>query len=92
MLHSGILSYRKLVNYLQDNNFIINPYDPCVANKTVLGKQLTITWHVDNIKVSCKDKLVVDKFIQSIRNEYENIAKLKPSCGKVNNYLVIILD
>ena len=27
------------------------PYDPCVANKTVNRKQLTITWHVDNLIV-----------------------------------------
>ena len=79
MLHSGMLSYKKLAKFLQDNNFIINPYDPCVANKTVRGKQLTITWHVDNVKVSCQDKLAVDKFIQLIHNEYENFTKVNPS-------------
>jgi len=32
--------------------FVLNPYDPCVANKGVVkGKQLTIVWHVDDLKV-----------------------------------------
>ena len=80
MLHSGMLSHKKLVKFLESNNFIINPCDPCVANKTVRGKQLTVTWHVDDdVKVSCKDKTAVDEFIQLIRDECENLAQVKPS-------------
>ena len=35
--------------------FNINPYNPCVANKEINGSQMTVTWHVDNLKVSHKD-------------------------------------
>ena len=35
--------------------FIINPYDPCVANNMVVGKQLTVCWHVDDLNISCVD-------------------------------------
>ena len=92
MLHSGMLFYKKIVKFLQANNFILNPYDPCVANKTVRGKQLTITWHMDNVKVSSEDKTAVDKFIQLIKNKYKNFTQVKPSRGKVHDYLAMILD
>lgn len=28
----------------------MNPYDACVANKVVDGKQFTMVWHVDSLK------------------------------------------
>ena len=92
MSHSSMLSHKKLAEFLQANNFIVNPHDPCVAKKTMHGKQLTITWHVDNIKVSCKDKLAVDEFIQLIQDECENFTKVNPSRGKIHNCLAMTLD
>ena len=38
-------------------------YDPCVANKMVNGKQQTICWHVDDCKLSHRDKRVNGRFI-----------------------------
>ena len=32
--------------------FVINPYDPCVANITITRKQVSITRHLDDIKVT----------------------------------------
>ena len=92
MLHSGMLSHKKFVEFLQSNDSILNAHNPCVANKTVWGKQLTVTWHVDNVKVSSQDKLTVDKFIQFIRNEHETFTQVKPSRGKVHDHLAMILD
>ena len=44
MMKSALLFYRKLVSELREMGFTINPYDPCVANKTVNGMQMTIRW------------------------------------------------
>jgi hypothetical protein len=52
LLKGALLFYRKLVEDLESNGFKLNPYDPCVANKTVNGKQMTVCWHVDDLKVS----------------------------------------
>ena len=38
-----LLFYRKLWAELHDNDFVMNPYDPCICNKIVNGKQMTIT-------------------------------------------------
>ncbi len=52
LLRSALLFYKKLVADLESDGFVLNPYDPCVANKVVGGKQMTICWHVDDLKVS----------------------------------------
>ena len=36
--------------------FKINRYDPYVVNKMVNGHQMTIWWHVYDLKVSHKDE------------------------------------
>ena len=42
----------------------MNPYDPCVANKIINDSQMTVTWHVDDLKISHKDIREVTKFIK----------------------------
>jgi hypothetical protein len=62
-------------NGLTDIDFIINPYDPCVANKIIEGEQMTISFHVDNCKLSHRKKTVMDRMIGYLRQEYESIFK-----------------
>ena len=62
LLRSALLLYRKLVQDLESNLFILNSYDPCVANKTINGKQMTVYWHVDDLKVSHIDPNEITKF------------------------------
>jgi hypothetical protein len=55
LMRASLLFYRKLRGELEDYGFVVNPYDPCVANKDVGGReQLTIVWHVDNLMAMCK--------------------------------------
>ena len=92
MMESSLLFYKKLVKDLQEQGFKVNPYDPCVANKMVNRKQLTLTWHVDDLKASHVEKKVIDDFIQWIRDKYEDFTKVKPSRGKKHDYLAMLLD
>ena len=46
-IKSALLFYRKLWSDLASLGFKANPYDPCVANRMINGKQMTICWHVD---------------------------------------------
>ena len=41
-LKSALLFYEKLVEDMEAYGFRINPYDPCVANKMLGGKQITV--------------------------------------------------
>ena len=52
IMKAALLFYNKSVENLQSIGFQLNPYDPCVANTIVDGAQLTVVWHVDDLKVS----------------------------------------
>jgi hypothetical protein len=44
---TALLYYKKFVKSLTKQGFKLNPYDGCVANRIVNGKQITICFHVD---------------------------------------------
>jgi len=50
---ASLMFYEKLVAALKSYGFEFNPYDACVANKTVDGSVVTICFHVDDCKISC---------------------------------------
>jgi hypothetical protein len=59
LLKSALLLHRKFINDLKSYSslFVINPYNPCIKNATVSNKQITVTWHEDDLKVSHIDPL-----------------------------------
>jgi hypothetical protein len=72
------LFWEKLSQQLLEWNFTPNPYDSCVMNKVVDGKQLTVTWHVNDFKVSHASPRVVDNFINELEQQYgKKIATIK---------------
>ena len=64
---ASLLYYRKFRKTVEHEGFTVNNYDPCVANRMVLSKQQTITWHVDDNKLSCMNSKTNDKFIKVLR-------------------------
>ena len=58
MLKSEFLFYKKLRKDLELIGFVVNPYDPCMANCMVNGKQQTVVWHIDDLKSSHMDPKV----------------------------------
>jgi hypothetical protein len=65
-VHAALLFWKLLTSTLVEMGFIINPYDWCVANKDIDGKQCTILWHVDDLKISHKDPEVVTTIIAQL--------------------------
>ena len=61
IVKTALLFYQKFVGDLMNIGLELNPYDPCVANKTINGKQLTLVWHVDDIKDSQVEAEVVTR-------------------------------
>ena len=92
MLQSSLLYYKKWVKDIEEIGFKLNPYDPCVANKMVHGHQLTLTWHVDDVKASHVMKKVIDGLIEWIEMKYGGHTKVSQSRGKRHDYLAMILD
>ena len=79
---------------LESIGFKINPYDPCVANRIINGKQHTVVWHVDDLKSSHVDPTVNDEFHKWLEEKYGNDENghVKATRGKRHNYLAMILD
>eukprot|EP00804_Cyclotella_cryptica_P010506 CCRYP_012305-RA/>CCRYP_012305-RA protein AED:0.41 eAED:0.41 QI:0/0/0/1/0/0/2/0/77 len=49
---------------LENSGMEMNPYYTCIANKVTREvHQLTVLWHVDDLKISCQDKFEVMKLI-----------------------------
>jgi hypothetical protein len=89
--------YKKFTKSLIEQGFTLNPYDPCVANKTVEGSQLTICFHVDDCKLSHRSPKSVDDIMDWLRQNYESVfedgsGKMKVSRGKIHEYLGMTLD
>jgi hypothetical protein len=93
MMKSALLFYRKLVADLPSIGFEINPYDPCVANKMINGKQLTICWHVDDLLAGHDDPKVVSRFMRWLSQRYDTKdKKLSVTRGPRHNYLGMSID
>ena len=73
---AALLFYHKLNGKLKEWVFEMNPYDKCVANKTIYGKQCTILCHVDDLKISHVDSKDVDYIIKLFDEEFGIYAPL----------------
>jgi len=62
---SALLWYELFTSTLVDMGFKLNPYDPCVANSQIKGKQCTAAWYVDDNKISHVDDTVVTDVIEN---------------------------
>ena len=65
-VQSALLWYELYSTTLMDMGSELNPYDLCVANAVIDGKQCTICWYVDDNKISHKNPNVVDMVIGKI--------------------------
>ena len=94
MLQSSLLNYKKFRKDIESTGFEVNPYDPCVANRMVNGKQHTITWHVDDLKSSHVDPKVNDEFLEWLKMMYadDGISEAKATRGHRHDYLAMVLD
>jgi hypothetical protein len=94
MFQSALLYYKKFRKDIEDIGFNVNPYNLCIANRMINGKQHTIAWHVDDAKSSHIDKTVNDEFLHWLQAMYasDGIGKVKATRGYRHEYLGMILD
>jgi len=64
-LQAALLFWKLLSNTLQEWGFKINDYERCISNKMINGKQCTIIWHVDDLKISHEKKAVVEDLLKN---------------------------
>jgi hypothetical protein len=83
-VQSALLWYELFSSTLEAAGFELNPYDTCVANKTINGKQCTIAWYVDDNKISHMDPKIVTHIIETIEARF---GKMTVTRGKEHVFL-----
>jgi hypothetical protein len=92
-LLGAILFYEKLTKQLIEWGYKTNCYDQCTFNKMVNGNQITIQFHVDDLKISHKDQSVIDVVLLNLNNEFGTTRKpLAATTGLIHDYLGITID
>ena len=87
------LFWKDLSNFLVDTlGFTVNPYDWCVANKQINGKQCTIGWYVDDLKLSHVETEVLEDILSKLQQKWGKEAPLTVTRGKVHVYLGMTID
>ena len=81
---SALLWYNLFTNKLRKMGFVLNDYDPCIANCMIDGSQCTIAWYVDDNKISHKDPNVVTRIIKVIEEEFDTMTVTR---GKEHDFL-----
>ena len=91
-LVASLLWYKKFRADLEDEDYEFNPYDPCVANKLINGKQHTVRFHVDDLLASHVDKNANTRFLAWLNKQYGEYGEVKAKRGLVHDYLGMTLD
>ena len=87
------LFYDKLKGILIEMGFKINAYDECTFNRMINGKQCTIQFHVDDLKLSHMTQGVLDKIIDDLNHIFGSEGEiLAASYGSVHEYLGMTID
>ena len=81
-LRAARLFWEKLSTKLKEWGFIMNRYDPCVTNKVINGTQMTVAWHVDDLKVSHKKLSAIQEFAALLNNKFGKETPISESYEK----------
>ena len=94
MMVSSLLFYKHFYKDLESIGFEVNPYDICVAHRTIKGRQQTVTWHMDDVKVSHISPEVNKEFLNWCEEKYGSDLNrpVKVVKGKIHEYLAMKLD
>ena len=93
MLQAALLFWKNLSDFLiKDQGFEVNLYDWCVVNKYINGKQCTIGWLVDDLKVSHVEEEVVEGIIRALNNKYGNESPITVHRGPIQEYLGMTIN
>ena len=92
-LQASLLFWKHLSNFLiEELGFTVNPYDNCVVNKIINGKQCTIGWYVDDLKISHVEQEVIDSIFDRLQERYGKEAPLSVKRGSQHEYLGMNID
>ena len=72
-VQSAKLWYDHLTSTIKRFGFKANDYDPCVLNKIVNGKQITVVIYVDDLLITCKDEKTLNDFVKDLESVFKEV-------------------
>ena len=92
-VQASLLFWKRLSSFLIDTHgFVRNPYNFCVVNKMIGGRQMTVVWYVDDLKISHANESAVDDVVNLVKGEFGKDLEVTVHRGKVHDYLGIRFD
>jgi hypothetical protein len=92
-LLGAILFYEKLTKQLEKWDYEPNCNNRCTFNKMVNGSQITIQFHVDDLKKSHRDQSVIDEVLLDLNKQFGTTRKpLAATTGMIHDYLGLTID
>ena len=88
-INSVLLWYKLCSDTLNRDGFFLNPYDLYIANKTIEDKYFTLTWYVDDLKISHVRSSIIDSGITTIES---NFVKMTVTGGKKHVHVRIEIE
>ena len=64
--------------------FVLNPYDPRIANCVIDGSHSTTAWYVDDTKISHKDPNVLTRVIDKLETLFGKMTVIR---GREQDFL-----
>ena len=91
-MNAALLAYKKLAKLFSQWGLTMNPYDPCVWNKEIEGKQYSVVFHIDDLLMSHESPEVITKMISKLDKEYGTKDDLTVTRGPIHEYLGMTID
>jgi hypothetical protein len=90
LMRASLIFYQKLQKELEEYGFVVNPYNPCIANM-IMGddEQMTVIWHVNNLMGLCKIDFELTKLLCYLAKIYG--PKLMMHTERKHHYLGVDL-
>ena len=87
-MNAALLAYKKFAKLLSSWGFTMNPYEPCLWNKDINKKQMSILFHIDDLLISHLNPVMVMLYIKKLGKEYGKLAVLTVCQGLVHEYIL----
>ena len=88
-IESAKLWYDTISSQLRAMGFRPNDYDPCIFNKYVGGKQVTVALYVDDLMVTCANNRVFEEVLRQLENLFEGTTVHR---GNAHSYIGMLFD
>jgi hypothetical protein len=73
LIQAALLWYKRLTKKLKEEGFVENGVDPCVMNKMVNGKQVTIVIYVDDLLVLALERESLEWVATMLKKEFNGV-------------------